>query len=384
MPSPAVIGSANLNDRSMHGDRDSELAALFTGGETIRSRMGGTEWEATLFAHTLRRSLMEEHVGLPLTCDGGVSVGAPSSSSGVAFDTSVSSPAAQQSTGVAASSPESNVSHTSTTAVAAAPISNAIAPAATTKSVSNAVGVSSEDGTNGSASTRDTHRSKEEAAAVQFAPPLIASSTRVAAPPPATQAAATPTPTAPATQVTVSTATTTATQAATPTPDDTSSQHEQLISALQTAAESVRTHTARVARQAANGLSPQLHAGADDAAVLSPAPASSSTLQRHAEPHSCVRAALLDPILAYDGFWLPLARSNTAIFDHVFPSIMKDSITSLSEWKLADKEEPRHIAELLPYVSGHLVLWPKRFLEHESLETKLMEKENYFPSKLTQ
>jgi hypothetical protein len=63
-----IIGSANLNNRSMFGDRDSEMAMIITGGDRITTRMAGKPWTATVFAHTLRRNLWEEHVGITHTC----------------------------------------------------------------------------------------------------------------------------------------------------------------------------------------------------------------------------------------------------------------------------------------------------------------------------
>jgi len=63
-----IIGSANLNNRSMFGDRDSEMAMIITGGDRIATRMAGKPWTATVFAHTLRRNLWEEHVGITHTC----------------------------------------------------------------------------------------------------------------------------------------------------------------------------------------------------------------------------------------------------------------------------------------------------------------------------
>ena len=60
----AIIGSANTNDRSMYGDRDSEIAIKVFGGETISASMGGQAWKATKFVHTLRVSLMQEHLGM--------------------------------------------------------------------------------------------------------------------------------------------------------------------------------------------------------------------------------------------------------------------------------------------------------------------------------
>lgn len=64
----AIIGSANINQRSMMGNRDSEVALLVTGGDKITTRLGGKRWTATVFAHTLRRNLMEEHFGIAHCC----------------------------------------------------------------------------------------------------------------------------------------------------------------------------------------------------------------------------------------------------------------------------------------------------------------------------
>lgn len=36
-----ICGSANINDRSQQGDRDSELAVIFTNGEKTMRRMNG-------------------------------------------------------------------------------------------------------------------------------------------------------------------------------------------------------------------------------------------------------------------------------------------------------------------------------------------------------
>ncbi|KAI9493053.1 hypothetical protein BDB00DRAFT_825220 [Zychaea mexicana] len=59
-----IMGSANLNDRSQCGDRDSEIALLVEDQETIPSRMNGRYYEASKFAATLRRQLWREHLGL--------------------------------------------------------------------------------------------------------------------------------------------------------------------------------------------------------------------------------------------------------------------------------------------------------------------------------
>lgn len=49
-----IIGSANINDRSMLGKRDSELAVIVEDTETVPSVMDGAEYQAGKFARSLR------------------------------------------------------------------------------------------------------------------------------------------------------------------------------------------------------------------------------------------------------------------------------------------------------------------------------------------
>lgn len=60
----AIIGSANINERSMLGSRDSEVAAVVTDSCLIPSRMGGQPYDVGEFPHTLRVRLMREHLGI--------------------------------------------------------------------------------------------------------------------------------------------------------------------------------------------------------------------------------------------------------------------------------------------------------------------------------
>lgn len=75
-----ICGSANINDRSMLGDRDSELAMFIEGKRDKVGRMGGADFEVSTFAHSLRTSLWIEHLGLPAkfqlrTCVSGLVLG---------------------------------------------------------------------------------------------------------------------------------------------------------------------------------------------------------------------------------------------------------------------------------------------------------------------
>ncbi|KAK4100036.1 phospholipase D [Parathielavia hyrcaniae] len=60
----ALIGSANINERSMLGTRDSETAAIVRDTDMIWSTMAGRPYQVGRFAHTLRLRLMREHLGL--------------------------------------------------------------------------------------------------------------------------------------------------------------------------------------------------------------------------------------------------------------------------------------------------------------------------------
>ncbi|KAI9658246.1 MAG: Phospholipase D1 [Bathelium mastoideum] len=59
-----IIGSANINERSMLGTRDSEVAAVVRDTDMIPSVMAGEEYAVGRFPHTLRMRLMREHLGI--------------------------------------------------------------------------------------------------------------------------------------------------------------------------------------------------------------------------------------------------------------------------------------------------------------------------------
>ncbi|KAN0063012.1 Phospholipase D1 [Thecaphora frezii] len=60
----AIIGSANINERSQRGDRDSELACVIRDYDMLDSTMAGKPYKVGRFAHTLRVHLMREHLGV--------------------------------------------------------------------------------------------------------------------------------------------------------------------------------------------------------------------------------------------------------------------------------------------------------------------------------
>jgi phospholipase D1/2 len=60
----ALVGSANINDRSLLGSRDSEIGVLIEDKELVDSRIAGKPWKAGKFALSLRLSLWSEHLGL--------------------------------------------------------------------------------------------------------------------------------------------------------------------------------------------------------------------------------------------------------------------------------------------------------------------------------
>lgn len=62
----AIIGSANINERSMRGVRDSEVAVCVRDTKVVESRLNGKPWKAAKFAHSLRVRLMREHLGVDI------------------------------------------------------------------------------------------------------------------------------------------------------------------------------------------------------------------------------------------------------------------------------------------------------------------------------
>jgi len=61
----AVLGSANINDRSLLGDRDSELAVLMHDGDTMTAPLNGKHsYPVGRTIHKLRKDLWRKHFGL--------------------------------------------------------------------------------------------------------------------------------------------------------------------------------------------------------------------------------------------------------------------------------------------------------------------------------
>lgn len=59
----AIIGSANLNDRSMMGNRDSEIAIKIIDTFEINIQLAGNDWKAGKLIHNFRINLMKQHLG---------------------------------------------------------------------------------------------------------------------------------------------------------------------------------------------------------------------------------------------------------------------------------------------------------------------------------
>lgn len=60
----AIVSSANINDRSMIGNRDSELGAVIRDNEMITIKMGGKDFEVSKIVHEFRTHLMRHHTGI--------------------------------------------------------------------------------------------------------------------------------------------------------------------------------------------------------------------------------------------------------------------------------------------------------------------------------
>ena len=59
-----IMGSANINDRSMLGNRDSEIAVIVQDQDKIQSKMNGKPYEVGKFTSQLRRKIYMEHLGI--------------------------------------------------------------------------------------------------------------------------------------------------------------------------------------------------------------------------------------------------------------------------------------------------------------------------------
>lgn len=63
----AIIGSANINDRSMRGTRDTELCAVVEGKEMMSIMMNEKVVQVSKYAHSLRIRLMTSYLGISQT-----------------------------------------------------------------------------------------------------------------------------------------------------------------------------------------------------------------------------------------------------------------------------------------------------------------------------
>ncbi|XP_054718889.1 LOW QUALITY PROTEIN: phospholipase D1-like [Uloborus diversus] len=59
-----IIGSANINDRSLLGNRDSEICMIIEDSDFEKAVMDGKPYDAGRYACSLRRTLFREHLGL--------------------------------------------------------------------------------------------------------------------------------------------------------------------------------------------------------------------------------------------------------------------------------------------------------------------------------
>lgn len=62
--SQAIIGSANINDRSLLGERDSEIAKVVNDQHFLRATFDGKPVKAGLYVSSLRRWIFREHLGV--------------------------------------------------------------------------------------------------------------------------------------------------------------------------------------------------------------------------------------------------------------------------------------------------------------------------------
>jgi phospholipase D1/2 len=59
-----ICGSANINDRSMLGKRDSEVAVFVRDEDFIQSKLNGIKIKAGKYAYSLRKKIFKLHLGI--------------------------------------------------------------------------------------------------------------------------------------------------------------------------------------------------------------------------------------------------------------------------------------------------------------------------------
>lgn len=72
-----IIGSANINDRSLLGKRDSEVAVIISDEAFEDGKMNGESFPCGHYAGHLRKHLFKEHLGLLKSDDGKIDVTDP-------------------------------------------------------------------------------------------------------------------------------------------------------------------------------------------------------------------------------------------------------------------------------------------------------------------
>ena len=69
-----ICGSANINDRSMLGKRDSEVAAVISDEEFVESTLNEQTVQAGKYALSLRKKIFKLHIGIDLNNPGRIDV----------------------------------------------------------------------------------------------------------------------------------------------------------------------------------------------------------------------------------------------------------------------------------------------------------------------
>ena len=59
-----ILGSANINDRSMLGERNAEFAFMINEAPKLNTIMDGKNYVSANFAYTLKGNLLAEYLGV--------------------------------------------------------------------------------------------------------------------------------------------------------------------------------------------------------------------------------------------------------------------------------------------------------------------------------
>ncbi|KAF2074273.1 hypothetical protein CYY_004406 [Polysphondylium violaceum] len=404
-----IVGSANINDRSFNGERDSELAFIVRDDkDTIKTKMNGKEYIASRFAFNLRIRLWKEHLGLlppidhpPLfnnNINGNCSGSSNNATLLVNNNNNNDKPASRKNS--YNESDNENVNSNSSKSLESSNVNNN-----SNNKLSTSISSSSISIPNNRKPITSHHRSSSfQGIVVQ--PPF---STRSNQPTPTEQSPLDSPRTESSETLNNDNSSTGSTGSGSLIIEDYQNvsgscnsfenlpklslqpQHNLSVTQLPSINSSNNNNNSGVNNNNNNNNVPVSAVNEDNVKVVvvsdaeSPRtqPRSISSLHDYSDDSYCPQSSidLIDPICSdfYFGVWIGTAASNTRIYDNVFPAIPKDAIKTVDQFNQLSKL-PVSLADskLLSEVRGNLVFHSLHFLSDEDIQPTFLFTDDLF------